>query len=95
MMDSSKIAYAITEDVRILEVDGLGGDWVGGVEQHLSLPVELDGVGGLVDAVGLRDDGAVFRLLHFHSCVLLAHILDVVHREPGSPSLQGSPRSSK
>lgn len=95
MIDSSEIKDAITEDVGVLEVDGLGGDWVRGVEQHLALAVELDRVGGLVDAVGLRDDGAVFDLLHFHSHVLLAHILDVVHREPGSPPLQRSPRSSK
>lgn len=95
MRDSSGISDAITQDVGVLEVDGLGGDGVGRVQQHLPLSIELDRVGGFVHAVGLRYHRTIFGLLHFHSQVLLSHIFDVVHREPGTPSLQSHPRSPK
>lgn len=32
----------VTEDVGVLEIDGLLVDGVGGVEQHLALPIELN-----------------------------------------------------
>lgn len=85
MKDSSEYRMGRTEDIGIFEVDCLGGDWVGRVEQDLSLPVELDGVGGLVDAVGGLDEGSVLDFLHLCPHVLLSHILYVIHRESGTP----------
>lgn len=51
--------YKITEDVRILEVDLCVSNWVCGIEQDLTLSVELNSVGWLVDSVGGFNQGKV------------------------------------
>lgn len=79
----------LTEDVGVFEVDGFILERVGGVEEGLSCAVELDGVGRLVDAVGLDHHRLFFQLLSDHSHVLLVHVLDVVHRHPRSVGQMG------
>lgn len=68
-----------TEDVGVFEIDGFVFDRVARVEQHLALPVELDGVGGFVDAIAFDNEGLVFDAFGFDALVFLVHVLDVVH----------------
>jgi hypothetical protein len=44
-------AIFITEDVRILEVDGLVLQWISGIKKSLSLTVEFDRIGWFIDSV--------------------------------------------
>jgi hypothetical protein len=69
----------ITEDVGILEVDLCVSNGICGIEQNLTLSVELNSVGGLVDSVGGFDQRQVGQSLGLHSDVLLVHVLDVVY----------------
>jgi hypothetical protein len=66
-----------TEDVGVLEVDGFVLERVGGVDERFSLAVELDRVGGFVDAISLDDRRFPINLLGQHADVLLVHVLDV------------------
>lgn len=85
----------VTEDVGVLEIDGLLVDGVGGVEQHLALPIELNCIWGFVDSGSGGHGRLVLNFLHLHSYILLVHVFDVVHREPGRPSLQSSAASTQ
>lgn len=71
-----------TEDVGVLEVDSRIFDRVTRIDQSLTLPVELDGVGGFVDALRFGKHGLVLNLLSNHSHILLVHVFDVTHRTP-------------
>jgi hypothetical protein len=51
---------------------------IGRVEEDLTFSVELDAVGGFVDAVGGFDEGEVGDTFGFDTDVLLVHVLDVV-----------------
>jgi len=63
--------------VGVVEVDVGVFDGVAGVEEDLSLPIELDGVGGFVDATGGGDEGFLGYLLCDDSAVLFVHVFDV------------------
>ena len=43
-----------TEDVGVLEIDGGVFDGIARVDEGFSFSVELDGVGGFVDAIGFE-----------------------------------------
>ena len=45
-----------TEDIGVFEVDGLMLERVSRIEEHFTLPVELDGAGWLVNPISLDDD---------------------------------------
>lgn len=76
----------ITQDVGILEVDSLVLEGISGVEQDFSLAVELDGLGGFVDSVGLDDCGLAVYLFGDDPSVLLIHVLDMANAAPHKPS---------
>ena len=78
MRDQSERHKIITEDVGVLEVDFCVFDGISGVQECLTLSVELDGVGGLVDAVGRLYQREVGDSLSFNPDVLLVHIFYVV-----------------
>ena len=67
----------VTEDVRILEIDSGISDGVAGVDKGLAFSVELDGVGGFVDAVCFVESGFILNLLGDDPHVLLVHVFDV------------------
>lgn len=69
-----------TEDVGVFEVDGFVLEGVGRVDECLTLAVELDSVGGLVDAVRLHQFRLELHLFTQHAHILLVHVLDVADR---------------
>ena len=73
----------------VVEVDVGIFDGVAGVEKYLALAVELDGVGGFVDAVGGGDEGFLRNLLGDDSAVLLVHIFDVADGSAGGAEGRG------
>lgn len=72
--------HTSTEDVGILEVHCRIFDGVTRIDQGLTLPVELDGVGGLVDALRFGKHRLMLDLLSNDSHILLVHVFDVAHR---------------
>ena len=72
-------AEQLVEDIGVLEVDCRVQEGVAGVEHHLSLTVEFDRLGGLVDAVVTLHDRSCLDHFGLVLHVLLAHVFNVVH----------------
>lgn len=67
-----------TENIGVFEVKGLILERISGIEQNLSLSVELNGIGGFVDSI-IGDDSRLAReFFGLNSQVFLVHVLDVI-----------------
>lgn len=82
----------VVHDVRVLEIDGRVFDVIARVEQKLTLTVELDCLGGLVDLIGaLKVLGGTlgeFDLGGVHDLVEIVYLSEVTHLRCGKESLR-------
>ena len=71
-----------TENVRILEVDGLVLEGISRVKESLTFSVEFDCISWLIDSACFKYLWCVFDLVCDYSRILLIHILDVTDASP-------------
>lgn len=70
-----------TENEWIPKVDTGISNWICRVNKTLSLPIELDCVGGFVYSASLLDQWRILQDLGLDSYILFVHVLDMVNRE--------------
>ena len=70
-----------TQNIRIFEIDSCIFYRISRVEEHFTLPVELDGVGGFIDTIIFFNQGEIAYFFSLDSDILFAQILDVIHVE--------------